>query len=232
MFENPAISISMNDTNLDKIFEALRGITRRAESQPDSQPAVSGESFLIVGLGNPGREYKNTRHNIGFMLVDALASRLAVEFTRSQSKSLICDGRYQGHKIILAKPQTYMNRSGHPTSALMKFFKLGPDHLLVAYDDVDLPFATIRLKPSGGSAGHKGMGSIIEQLGTDQFPRLRMGIGRPPGQKLAADYVLKPFTKSEDEFLDHFIQRAADTAQAFITQGIDFAMTNFNRIGE
>jgi PTH1 family peptidyl-tRNA hydrolase len=222
----------MNDTNLDKIFEALRGITRRTESQPDSQPALSGESFLIVGLGNPGREYKNTRHNIGFMLVDALASRLSVEFTRSQSKALICDGRYQGHKIILAKPQTYMNRSGHPTRALLKFYKLDPDHLLVAYDDVDLPFATIRLKPSGGSAGHKGMGSILEQLGTDQFPRLRMGVGRPPGQKQAADYVLKPFTKSEDEFLDQFIQRAADTVQAFITQGIDFAMTNFNRIGE
>ncbi len=222
----------MNESNLDKIFEALKGITRHREKQPASQVGFSGESFLIVGLGNPGREYKHTRHNIGFLLVDELASRLEVEFTRSQSQALVTDGRYQGHKIILAKPQTYMNRSGHPTRALLNFYKLAPDHLLVAYDDVDLPFATIRIKPSGGSAGHKGIGSILAQLGTDQFPRLRLGVGRPPGQKQAADYVLKPFNKEEDEFLGNFIERAADATQAFISQGIDYAMTNFNRTGE
>jgi PTH1 family peptidyl-tRNA hydrolase len=222
----------MKETNLDKIFEALRGITRRSETQPDPQPELKGERFLIVGLGNPGREYKHTRHNIGFMLVDALASRLGIEFTRSQSKALVCDGRYKGHRIVLAKPQTYMNRSGQATQSLVKFYKLKPDHFLVAYDDVDLPFATIRLKPSGGSAGHKGMASIIKQLGTDQFPRLRMGVGRPPGQKQAAGYVLKPFNKTETDFLDNFIQRAADTAQAFISQGIEYAMTHYNRPGE
>jgi PTH1 family peptidyl-tRNA hydrolase len=222
----------MNDTNLDKIFDALRGITHHRESQPASQTEFNGESFLIVGLGNPGREYKRTRHNIGFMLVDELAARLDIAFTRSQSQSLVTDGRYRGYKIILAKPQTYMNRSGHATRALLKFYKLEPDHLLVAYDDVDLPFSTIRLKPSGGSAGHKGIGSILEQLGTDQFPRLRLGVGRPPGQKQAADYVLKPFSKEEDDFLGNFIGRAADATQAFIEQGIDYAMTNFNRPGE
>ena len=222
----------MNDTNFDKLFDALRGITHRNEPKPTSRAEFIGESFLIVGLGNPGREYKHTRHNIGFMLVDQLAARLESEFTRTQSKALITDGRYQGRKIILAKPQTFMNRSGHATRVLLKFYKLEPDHLLVAYDDVDLPFATLRMKPSGGSAGHKGMQSIIEQLGTDQFPRLRLGVGRPPGQRQAADYVLKPFSKEEDEFLSNFIERAADTAQAFITQGIDYAMTNFNRSGE
>lgn len=222
----------MNNTNLDKIFEALRGITQRQETQSPSQAEPSGESFLVVGLGNPGREYKRTRHNIGFMLVDQLATRMEAEFTRTQSKALITDGRHQGRKIILAKPQTYMNRSGHATRALLKFYKLAPDHLLVAYDDVDLPFGSIRLKAAGGSAGHKGMQSILEQLGTDQFPRLRLGVGRPPGQKQAANYVLKPFNQEEEAFLANFIERAADTAQAFIVQGIDYAMTHYNRTSE
>lgn len=222
----------MNDSNLDKIFEALRGITHRQEAQPPSPAELYGESFLVVGLGNPGREYKHTRHNIGFMLVDQLAARMGTKFTRTQSKALITDGRYQERKIILAKPQTYMNRSGNATRALLKFYKLDPNHLLVAYDDVDLPFGAIRLKHSGGSAGHKGMQSILEQLGTDRFPRLRLGVGRPPGQMQAADYVLKPFNQDEEDFLANFIERAADSAQAFFVHGIDYAMTHYNRTSE
>jgi PTH1 family peptidyl-tRNA hydrolase len=219
----------MINSNLDKIFDALRGLTSRKDTPSPSHVEITGGTFLIVGLGNPGREYRNTRHNVGFMLVDEIADRLEVDFRQTQSKALITDGRYQGNKIILAKPQTYMNKSGHATHALFKFYKLPFKNLLVAYDDVDLPFAIIRMKPSGGSAGHKGVKSIIEQLGTQDFPRLRLGIGRPPGHKQAANYVLKPFSKEEDDFLDNYIKRAGDAALTFIREGIDYAMTQYNR---
>jgi len=222
----------MTDTHLDKLFEVLRGITQRSERVETPQDEPSGETYLIVGLGNPGRDYKDSRHNIGFMLVDVLASRLKVDFTRTQSKALVTTGYYQGHKIILAKPQTYMNKSGHAVNALIKFYKLKPDHFLLAYDDVDLPFASIRMKPSGGSAGHKGMESIIEQIGISDFSRLRLGVGRPPGHRKAANYVLKPFSKDETDFLNNFLERAADAAQAFVTHGIEYAMTHFNRTDE
>ncbi|MCJ7701663.1 MAG: aminoacyl-tRNA hydrolase, partial [Anaerolineales bacterium] len=133
----------MTDTHLDKLFETLRGITQRSKPVEIPQDKLSGETYLIVGLGNPGRDYKVTRHNIGFMMVDVLANRLKVDFTRTQSKTLITTGHYLGYKIILAKPQTYMNKSGHAVGALIKFYKLEPDHILMAYDDVDLPFASI-----------------------------------------------------------------------------------------
>jgi len=220
--------IQMMNNNLDKIFDAIRSLTTRPEAKSLQPSEINGATFLIVGLGNPGREYRDTRHNIGFMVVDQLAGRMNISFNRAKSKALITDGRYQGLKIILAKPQTFMNKSGHPTSSLLKFYKLTPKNLLVVYDDVDLPFDTIRIKPSGGSAGHKGMRSIIEQLGTDEFPRLRMGVGRPAGGKQAANYVLKPFNKEETEILDIYLARAADATQAFLTHGIDYAMTKYN----
>jgi len=219
----------MTNNNLDKIFEALRGFTNRQSPDDKKASELTGETYLIVGLGNPGREYQNTRHNIGFMLVDILADQFNVSFSRAQSKALITDGRYLGNRIIIAKPQTYMNKSGHPTSALLKFYKLPPKKILVAYDDIDLPFGTIRIKPSGGSAGHNGIQSIIEQLGTDDFPRLRLGVGRPPGTRKAANYVLKEFNKEESPFLINFLERAADAVQSIIREGIDYAMTNYNR---
>ncbi len=218
----------MKNNNLEKIIDTLRGFTSRKVIKETKQVDSDIDTFLIVGLGNPGREFRNTRHNIGFMLVDRIADRLDVSFTRTQSKALVTTGKYNGQKIILAKPQTYMNKSGHPTFALLKFYKLTPLNLLVAYDDVDLPFETIRLKPSGGGAGHKGMESIIQQLGTKNIPRLRMGIGRPPGNKQAANYVLKPFSKEELDFLYIFLDRAADAVLSFISHGVEYAMTNFN----
>ena len=220
---------NITNTNLDKIFDALRSITHRQVKNLGSEQTPDRDTYLIVGLGNPGREYKNTRHNIGFLLIDRLADRLGVTFTRSKSKSLITNGRFQGRKIILVKPQTFMNRSGQAVSSLLKFYKLKSNHLLVVYDDVDLPFDSMRMKSSGGSAGHKGMQSIIEQLGTNDLPRLRMGVGRPPGYKQAANYVLKPFNKDEAAFLDHYIDRAADSVQAFLINGIEYAMTHYNR---
>jgi len=222
----------MSETSLDKLFDALKGITRSGEN-PDSAASTEidsgGKTFLIAGLGNPGKDYHDTRHNIGFMTVNRIAECLEVSFTRTQSKALITDGRYQGNRIYLAKPQTFMNASGQAIGALIKFYKIPLKNLLVAYDDVDLPFETIRMKPSGGSAGHRGMKNIIQLLGTQDFPRLRLGVGRAYGSKQAADYVLKPFSKEESEFLSVYIDRAAKAALSFVTEGIQQTMTEFNR---
>jgi PTH1 family peptidyl-tRNA hydrolase len=224
----------MSENNLDKLFDALRGIISSPETQEDSnrpeKQVLAGETFLIVGLGNPGKEYRNTRHNIGFMVVDRLGSKFGSDFTRAQSKALITDFRHQGQRIYLAKPQTFMNASGQALAALVRFYKIHLNNLMVVYDDVDLPFETIRIKPSGGSAGHRGMNNIIQQLGSKEFPRLRMGVGRSFGSKQAADYVLKPFSREESEFLNNYIDRASDAVLAFIEEGLQPAMTKYNRL--
>jgi len=186
-------------------------------------------TYLIVGLGNPGREYSQNRHNIGFMLVNRLADRLGISFSRVQNKALVTDGRFQGKKIILVKPQTYMNNSGQAVGALMRFYKISPENLLVAFDDVDLPFETIRVRPSGGSSGQKGMKSIIQHIGTEEFPRLRLGIDRPPGRMQTPDYVLQDFPKAQAEALEIFLERAAEAALLFVSEGVDPAMARYNR---
>ena len=201
---------------------------RRKKEQPIN-PDEAAQTFLIVGLGNPGKQYRYNRHNIGFMLVDKLAERLGLTFTRVQQKALVTDGRYQGKKIILAKPQTFMNNSGQSVGALVRFYKLPITNLLVAYDDVDLPFETIRMKPSGGSSGQKGMKSIIQQLSTEEFSRLRLGIDRPPGRMNTPSYVLQDFSKAHAEDLSIFLERAADATLMFISEGIEPAMTRYNR---
>ena len=222
----------MPQTSLDKLFDALKGITH-PKGQPKFTPLADIEpgegTFLIAGLGNPGKEYRETRHNIGFMTVDRIAERFGVKFTRTQFKALITDVRYLDQRIYLAKPQTFMNASGQAVGALLKFHKIPYENFLVAYDDVDLPFETIRMKPSGGSAGHRGMQNIIQQIGTQEFPRLRLGVGRAYGSKQAADYVLKPFSREEHEFLSVYIDRAAEAALTYIAEGIDRAMTTYNR---
>jgi len=184
--------------------------------------------FIIVGLGNPGRAYRETRHNIGFTLVNHLAERLGVEFTRMESKSLVTKGTYAGHQLILAKPMTYMNLSGQAVRSLVRFYKIPLDKLLTCYDDVDLPLGTMRMRPDGGAGGHKGMQSIIEQLGNQGFSRLRIGIGRPPGRKTAASYVLDDFSPDETEFLQVILDRAVDAVLTFVTDGIDVAMNQYN----
>jgi len=222
----------MPESNLDKLFDALKGITHSEKrGNPESATDTSSEEkiYLIAGLGNPGQDYRDTRHNIGFMTVDRIADRLGIAFTRTQSKALITDGRYQGNRIYLAKPQTFMNASGNAIGALLKFYKIPLENLMVAYDDVDLPFETIRMKPSGGSAGHRGMKNIIQQLGTQNLPRIRLGVGRSYGSKQAANYVLKPFSREESEFLSVYIDRAAEATLTYVTEGIQHAMTEFNR---
>ncbi len=192
-------------------------------------PELSQNSpFILVGLGNPGREYRDTRHNVGFMAIDRLCTTFGIKLSRLQSKALVGNGVYEGHKIVLAKPQTFMNLSGQAVSSLMRFYRIPQSQLLVFYDEIDLPVGTIRIRQEGGSAGNRGLTSIIEQLGTQEFPRLRIGVGRPPGQKEAADYVLKGFTKNDMEVISIVLDRAVDAARVFICDGLEAAMNQFN----
>lgn len=189
---------------------------------------TSNSPFVVVGLGNPGREYRDTRHNIGFMVVDRLCKMMGISLTRMQSKALVGIGILEGQKVVVAKPQTYMNLSGQSVGGIVRFYKAEFERLIVAHDDLDLPLGTIRLRPSGGSAGQKGIGSIIQQLGTQNFARLRLGIGRPPGQMNPADYVLRPFTNSEQVLLDQVMDRVEGAVRVFIRQGLDSAMNQYN----
>ena len=188
------------------------------------------ETYLIIGLGNPGREYRETRHNVGFMLLDRLTIKLNARFTRLQSRALVASAIFQERKIILAKPQTFMNLSGQSVQGLMHFYKLPLENLLIAHDDLDLPVGTIRLRPDGGSAGQKGMMSTIERLGTDEIPRLRLGIGRPPGQMQAPDYVLQDFSKADLTIISETLNRAVETALAWVTDGLEAAMNKYNGV--
>jgi PTH1 family peptidyl-tRNA hydrolase len=205
---------------VDALFEKIQA---QLNQKTDSQ-----EIYLIVGLGNPGREYRNTRHNMGFLAVDALIQKLGFSRSKVQNKAIINTGSLQGQKVILAKPQTYMNLSGQAVSGLVNFYKIPLNHLLVINDDVDIPFGTIRIRPGGGSAGQKGVGSIIEKLGTQEFARMRLGVGRPPGQMSTPDYVLQQFSKDEEEFLRNFLDKADLAVEEFILNGLDAAMNKFN----
>ena len=187
--------------------------------------------YLIVGLGNPGAQYRHNRHNAGFMLADRVAERLGVKFTRLESKALVTKGEHQGRRVVLAKPHTFMNLSGQPVGALSRFYKVPVENILVAYDDVDLPLGTVRMRPGGGSAGQKGMASIIERLGAQEIPRLRLGIGRPPGRMEAADYVLQDFSAGEKELLKLTLDRAAEAALIFVAEGLEAAMNQYNGTG-
>lgn len=184
--------------------------------------------YLIVGLGNPGREYTQTRHNIGFMLIDRLTLRLNARGMKLQSKAIVITAQYEGRKLILAKPQTYMNLSGQSVQGLVRFYKLPLQHILVAHDDLDLPFCTIRMRPGGGAGGQKGIKSIIDQLGTPEFARLRLGIDRPPGRMDAAAYVLQDFTQKELLTVSETLDRAADAVLTWVLEGLNAAMNKFN----
>ena len=184
--------------------------------------------FLIIGLGNPGREYRDTRHNAGFMVVDRLCEAFNIRLARLQSKALIGTGTWETKKIVLAKPQTFMNLSGQCVGSLMRFYKTPLEQVLVIHDDLDLPVGTLRIRPGGGSAGQRGLASIIQQLGTQEFPRLRIGIGRPPGQMDPAAYVLERFTSSDKILIPLLLDRAVDAMKDFLQFGLDHAMNTYN----
>lgn len=197
-------------------------ILRKQQPEPDLP------TYLIAGFGNPGREYMNTRHNVGFLVIDRLCRKLDVSLGKLQANALTASYKNAQNRIILAKPQTYMNLSGQSVSGLLRFYKIPTEQLLVIHDDLDLPFGTLRIRPSGGSAGQKGLGSTIERLGSQDFARIRVGIGRPPGRMDAADYVLQPFHSSDQQMLDSVLESAAEAALTFVKDGLEPAMNRFN----
>jgi len=189
---------------------------------------TSENTYLLIGLGNPGREYRDNRHNLGFMVIDRLIVRLNARGMKVQSKAIVTTASYEERKLILAKPQTYMNLSGQSAQGLLNFYKIPMENMLIAHDDLDIPFGTIRIRPGGGPGGQKGMASTIEQLGTKDFPRLRMGIGRPPGRMNPSDYVLQNFSREEMKILSEIVDRAAEAVLTFVIEGLNKAMNKYN----
>ncbi|ADU96271.1 aminoacyl-tRNA hydrolase [Thermovibrio ammonificans] len=172
---------------------------------------------LVVGLGNPGREYEKTRHNVGWMVLDRLADKLGVSLNREKFKGLYGEYRGENGKVILLKPLTYMNRSGESVSQFLRYFKIAPEEMVVVYDDLDLPLGKLRLKPKGSSGGHRGVESIIRELGTSNFPRLKVGIGRPARKEEVVDYVLSPFGREQWPAIEEAVDRASDCLNLLIS---------------
>jgi len=188
--------------------------------------------YVIAGLGNPGRQYRANRHNVGFLCLDRLATVHHLSFDRRQKRAEVAAGRIGERRVVLAKPQTFMNESGSAVGPLIQFYKVDVACLLVIYDDLDLPLGTLRMRPSGGSGGHKGMRSIMQHLGTQSFPRLRIGIGRPPGRMDPAAYVLQDFSTEELELLDDTLDRAVATIETWLDEGVEMAMSRHNAGGD
>lgn len=187
------------------------------------------ERLLIVGLGNPGREYQGTRHNIGFRCADALVRACGLSYdTKKRSKATVAEGAIAGRRVLIAKPQTFMNLSGSSVQGLAAFYRITPEHILVIFDDLDLPAATLRIRPKGGSGGHRGMADIIRKLGTQDFPRIRFGIGRPPGRMDPAAYVLQRFSAEEELAIAGAVARAVEAIEIWLRDGIETAMNQFN----
>ncbi|MBE0685782.1 MAG: aminoacyl-tRNA hydrolase [Anaerolineaceae bacterium] len=184
--------------------------------------------FMIVGLGNPGKDYQKNRHNVGFMAIDKIAQEFGIENKKVKSKAIIMEGKKDNKKIILVKPQTFMNLSGSAVASLVKFFKINPENLIVIHDDLDLPSLSIRLRPGGGAGGQKGISSIIQNLGTQQFNRIRIGIGRPPGRMDPADYVLQNFPKQEEKELPLLFDTVTKAVECILDSSIEIAMNKFN----
>lgn len=200
----------------------------RKKDNIDEEETNQNQTFMIVGLGNPGKEYHKNRHNIGFMAIEEIAKSFGFENRKVKSKAIIMEGKQNNRKIILAKPQTYMNLSGSSVAPLIRFYKVAPENLIVIHDDLDLPALSIRLRPNGGAGGQKGVASIIQNLGTQDFNRVRVGIGRPPGRMEAANYVLKNFSKQEESELPFLLNTIKEAVIAIMESGIEVAMNQFN----
>jgi PTH1 family peptidyl-tRNA hydrolase len=186
------------------------------------------EAWLLVGLGNPGPGYAGNRHNVGFMVADVLAGRMGGRFKAHKARADVLEGRLAGARVVLAKPRTYMNESGGPVSGLRDFFKVPLDRLVVVHDELDLPYAGLRLKLGGGDNGHNGLRSIRRSLGTGDFNRVRFGIGRPPGSMDAAAFVLRDFGTAERKELEVNVDHAADAVEALLTEGLERAQNSYN----
>ncbi len=186
------------------------------------------ELFLIIGLGNPGARYENTRHNIGFRAIERFAAKHGLAFGKIEHKAQIASGAALGQRVLLAKPQTFMNISGDSVQPLVSFYKVPPERMIVVADDLDLPMGTVRLRKSGSSGGQNGLKHILQRLGTHDIPRVRLGIGRPPGRMDPADYVLSPWKGDEAIMAVEMQDRAVAALETWLTDGIELAMSRFN----
>ena len=187
---------------------------------------MSEGPFLVVGLGNPGSSYAGNRHNVGAMVLDELAARAGVKLSPGKGKrarTLIGEGRLAGRRVVLARPTSYMNESGGPVRGLLDYHSIPPTDLVVLHDELDIPFASVRLKRGGGEGGHNGLRSITRSTGTKDYLRVRVGIGRPPGRQDPADFVLKDFSATERKELDLLVAEAADATEELLAQGLETA---------
>jgi len=182
----------------------------------------------VVGLGNPGPAYSGNRHNVGFLVLDVLAGRMSARFRTHRTRAEVLEGRLGPERVVLAKPRSYMNDSGGAVSGLLDYFKVPLERLVVVHDELDLPFGGLRLKVGGGDNGHNGLKSIRATLGSGEFHRVRVGIGRPPGRMDAAAFVLRDFSASERRTLELEVDRAADAVEALVTNGLEQAQNTFN----
>ncbi len=183
--------------------------------------------YVVVGLGNPGKKYENTRHNMGFMTIDTLAEKYDIRVNKIKFKALVGEGRIAGHKVILAKPQTYMNLSGEAVREIMDFYKIEPQELIVIYDDIDIPTGTIRIRKKGSSGTHNGMRNILYHIKREDFPRIRVGIGSGKHENLI-NYVTGGVSREEKALLGESIIKASEGAACIIEKGIDRAMNEYN----
>ena len=194
---------------------------------------ASPNRWLLIGLGNPGKEYEKTRHNIGAALISEYAKKAGVKFSSHKSRADIAEISIgvgaQRVLLIAATLRCYMNESGGPTSSLANFFKVNSDHIIIAHDELDIPFQSIRVKYGGGDNGHNGLKSVTSGLSSSDYYRIRLGIGRPIGEQDPADFVLKPFSSAERKDLDLFLHRGIDAVELLITQGIEKAQNSFNK---
>lgn len=189
---------------------------------------MADDLWLVVGLGNPGPSYAGNRHNVGFMVADLLADRMGGRFKAHKGRADVVEGRLAGQRVVLAKPKTYMNLSGGPVASLRDFFKVPVERIVVIHDELDIPWATLRLKRGGGDNGHNGLKSLTQSLGSREYLRVRFGIGRPPGRQDPADFVLKDFTAAERKELPFHVDRAADAVEALVTGPLEAAQNTFH----
>jgi len=187
--------------------------------------------WLVVGLGNPGKEYAGNRHNVGFKVADLLASRVGAKFGRSKrAHAEVAEGRmgFGGPKLVLLKPLTYMNLSGAPVVSLAQFFKVPVSNVIAVHDELDVPFGQVRAKRGGGEGGHNGLRSMSKSLSSKEYARVRFGIGRPPGRQDPADYVLSDFSGAERKELEFLVDRAADVVEAIVLEGVEWAQNKYH----
>lgn len=204
---------------------------RRALTGLTSREAPAEDAWLVAGLGNPGPRYAGNRHNVGFLVVDLLAGRIGTRFGRhKRAVAEVAEGRlgYGGPRLVLAKPMSFMNLSGGPVAGLTRFYKIPPARLVAVYDEIELPYGTLRAKFGGGEAGHNGARSLTRSLATKDYFRVRFGVGRPPGSQDPADWVLTDFSAAERKDLEYLVDRTADFVEAIITKGLEPAQNLYH----